>query len=156
MVNETTTKGSEKRQSVSRRETWVIVGCVGAATSVALGAIGAHMIEAWLTSQAQLEVGPVVDVTKRLATWETAARYQMYHSLGLIALGLTTTIRNSLRHAAGWTMLAGMLLFSGCLYGYVITDIKTLVHIVPFGGLCFILSWLLFACGFFIRDRDSD
>jgi uncharacterized membrane protein YgdD (TMEM256/DUF423 family) len=131
---------------------WVLIGCLSAAITVAMGAMAAHFLEGWFETNS---IEPE-EIAKRLSTWETAAKYQMYHSLGLIALGLTKTIRNSLRSVAGLAMLVGILLFSGSLYSYVIWEEKMLMPIVPIGGVCLILSWLLFACGFFVRDREED
>ncbi len=52
---------------------WIVIGAVSAALSVATGAFGAHALKARLTPD-------------MLTIFETGSRYQMYHSLGLIAL----------------------------------------------------------------------
>jgi len=83
-------------------------------------------------------------------------RYQMYHAIGLVLIGLTPVIRAKMRNVAASLMLIGMILFSGCLYGWVLFDIKPLVAVVPIGGVCLILSWLAFATGFVIRERSED
>ena len=106
-----------------------------------MGAFGAHGLEGWL------ETNWPEDWAKRLANWKTAATYQMYHSLGLIAVGLVASFSKRARilNLAGWMMLLGILLFSGMLYGWVFLDSRTMVMIVPLGGLCFIAGWILFA-----------
>ncbi len=131
-------------------ERWIIAGCGMAAFAVALGALGAHALESHLPDKFP------DDFAKRLGHWETAVRYQMYHAIGLILIGLTPVIRSKFRNVAGALMLAGTVLFSGCLYSWVLLDIKPLVHIVPIGGVCLILSWLAFATGFVIRERGED
>ncbi len=54
---------------------WVRLGAISAFLSVAAGAFGAHGLKDRLTPE-------------RLAVFETAARYQMYHALAMVAVGL--------------------------------------------------------------------
>lgn len=130
-------------------ERWIITGCGLAAFGVALGALGAHALEGWLPDRFE-------DAAKRLDHWETAVRYQMYHAIGIVLIGLTPVIRSGSRNLAGWLMLLGTILFSGCLFAWVLTDIKPLVTVVPIGGVCLIISWLVFAAGFVMRERGDD
>ncbi len=118
---------------------WIVTGCLLAAVAVGSGAIGAHLLEGWLTQKFP------EDFARRQELWETASRYLMYHSLGLILVGLSPLTSNRRRDIVGYVMLTGVFLFSGCLYGYVLTNVKPLVHIVPLGGFSMIISWLLFA-----------
>jgi uncharacterized membrane protein YgdD (TMEM256/DUF423 family) len=117
----------------SRRscQTLIAVGSLGAALAVAAGAFGAHMLKAVLDPP-------------MLAVFETAARYQMYHALGMIAVGLAgqgfgcpQVVR------AGWCFAAGILLFCGSLYGVSLLGIRWLGAVTPIGGLAFILGWSL-------------
>ena len=137
------------KQLTRSYDRWLFLGCIFAAVSVSLGAIGAHGIEGWLESQFE-------DHLKRLANWEVASRYMMYHALALVALGTTTGISRRIKMATGVFFIAGIILFCGCLYGYVITSNKTLVMLVPLGGLCFIVGWLCYASGYFFRDQLVD
>ncbi len=41
--------------------------------------------------------------------------------------------------------MLGMLLFSGGLFAFVLTDVRWLVHVVPLGGAAFLLGWLVLA-----------
>jgi len=104
-----------------------LLACVG----VLLGAFGAHGLRDQITPQ-------------MLATWNTAVTYQMWHALGLglIALqgGQSATLVWS-----GRLMTAGIVLFSGSLYLLVLSDIRILGIITPFGGLSFIAAWALLA-----------
>ena len=75
---------------------------------------------------------------QRLDNWEVAARYQMYHGLALIAVGLLASGRSRrLLHVAAAAFSAGVLIFSGCLYAYVLTGAKPWAMIVPVGGYFF-------------------
>ena len=88
------------------------------------------------------------ELAHRLANFDTAVRYQMYHALGLIALGmLMTSKRSRWFAAAGWLFLAGVAIFSGLLYALVFSGPKILGAIVPIGGLAMILGWLALAAG---------
>ena len=124
---------------------WIIVGSISAAIAVAMGAFGAHGLENWLNNSYPEDAG------KRLANWKTGATYQIYHSLGMIFIGVLTNFSSRKRtlNVAGMLMLAGILLFSGMLYAWVLTDHRTMVMIVPLGGLSFILGWVTLAIASF-------
>ena len=112
---------------------WIVLGAVNAFLSVAAGAFGAHALKARLP-------------TDLLAIFETGARYHMYHSLGLIAIGLVAQLRPSpLLSSAGWAMVAGIALFSGSLYALALTGVRVLGAITPLGGLGFLAGWALLA-----------
>ncbi len=139
-----------RTRSGSIGERWIIAGCGLAAIGVAFGALGAHALKDWLPEHFP------DDFAKRFDNWETAVRYQMYHALALIMIGLTTVVRSSFRNIAACFMLIGVLLFSGGLFGWVLFDVKPLVHAVPVGGIFLIISWIAFATGFIIRERTGD
>lgn len=105
-----------------------LLGLVG----VAAGAFGAHALEARLDAD-------MLDV------WETAAKYQMYHALALIAAGwLVGQTQSGWATAAGWAFFAGTLIFSGTLYVLALSGIKWLGAITPLGGTALIVGW--FCC----------
>ncbi len=112
---------------------FVTVGALSGAIAVMSGAFGAHAL--------QEVVAP-----ERLATFRTAAQYQLVHALGLVLVGiLTDRITSTLLNWSGWLFLVGTLLFSGSLYALVLLDASGLGAITPFGGLAFICAWLLLA-----------
>jgi uncharacterized membrane protein YgdD (TMEM256/DUF423 family) len=115
--------------------TFVALGAVLAAVAVGLGAFGAHGLKS-LVEQNKFSA-------KDLETFYTAVHYQMIHALGLILIGLLALSRPSMvLYAAGWTMFAGILGFSGFLYAYVATGNTVFAMLVPGGGLAFIVAWL--------------
>lgn len=98
--------------------------------SVAAGAFGAHALKARLSVES-------------LAVWETAARYQAYHALGLFLVAwLSSRDPNKLVGWAGWCFAGGILVFSGSLYALALTGFKKLGAVTPLGGLAFMLGWL--------------
>ena len=111
------------------------LGSILALLAVAAGAFGGHALKDSL--------GP-----DRLDVFKTAAQYQMYHSLALIAVGIAASRwQDGLINVAGWLFVAGIVLFSGSLYALAITDVKVLGAITPLGGLCFMAGWLCLALG---------
>ena len=117
----------------------LFIGCLLMAIAVATGALGAHGLES------RIDQWYPDDAAKRLTNWETAVRYQVYHAIGLIALGILWPPVQRQRSAIISAVLfaSGILLFSGCLYAWVLSDIKFLVHLVPIGGLSFIVGWCM-------------
>ena len=104
------------------------------ALAVLLGAFGAHGLKAKLTPE-------------MLAVYQTGVQYHMWHALGLAIVGVTALHwprLNALRWAGG-LMIVGIVLFSGSLYALALTNIKVFGAITPFGGLAFIVAWLVFA-----------
>ncbi len=105
------------------------LGAAVAGLAVAAGAFGAHALRARLSPE-------------ELLVFETAARYQMYHGLALIAAGLVADRwPGPLASAAGWCFLAGVLLFSGSLYGLTLSGVRMLGAVTPIGGLAFLAGW---------------
>ncbi len=113
----------------------VFLGGILAALAVGLGALGAHALKAQLTAE-------------QLATFQTAVQYQMYHAIGLVLVGLLGLYhRSRWLDAAGWSMLVGIILFSGLLYAWLATGRRFFVYPVPVGGVAFIVAWMLLAAG---------
>jgi uncharacterized membrane protein YgdD (TMEM256/DUF423 family) len=105
------------------------LGAGSAMIAVAAGAFGAHALRARLSSE-------------MLAVFETAARYQMYHALGLLAVAWAVprwpgpwAVR------AGWLFVAGTVLFSGSLYTLALSGIRWLGAVTPLGGVAFLAGW---------------
>ncbi|UAC47972.1 DUF423 domain-containing protein [Bacillus aquiflavi] len=111
---------------------FIIFGAVNAFLAVALGAFGAHGLEG--------KIEP-----KYLETWKTGVNYQMFHAVGLLVIGVIAGKLpvSSLISSSGWIMLLGIILFSGSLYVLSVTKITVLGAITPFGGVAFLIAWVL-------------
>lgn len=110
---------------------FLILGIVNGFLAVALGAFGAHGLEGKISERA-------------LHTWEKAVNYQMFHTMALLVTGLLTTKIDSVSMTwAGWLFFIGILLFSGSLYFYATTGITFLAMITPFGGISFLIGWII-------------
>lgn len=109
----------------------MVFAAASGATGVALGAFGAHGLKG--------SIEP-----RLLETFQTGVHYQLVHSLALfftvlltMQLGRSTTLDVSVV-----SFMAGILLFSGSLYGLALTEIRWFGPITPLGGLCFIAGWV--------------
>jgi uncharacterized membrane protein YgdD (TMEM256/DUF423 family) len=109
----------------------LFVGAINGFIAVALGAFGAHGLEGKLTE-------------KQLSTWEKAVDYQMFHTGAILAVGLLMAkIQTAGLTWAGWMFVAGIIIFSGSLYIYSTTGIRSFAMTTPIGGLCFLIGWVL-------------
>lgn len=112
---------------------WIVAAAVFGLTAVAAGAFGAHGLRG--------RVAP-----EQVASWQTAAHYQLVHAVALLALALHGAGGRSLG-AAPWLLAAGMALFSGSIYALVLGGPRWLGPVTPLGGLCLMAGWaaLVFA-----------
>ena len=114
---------------------FAILGALSGFIAVAAGAFGAHGLRQRLSPE-------------MLGVFETAARYQMYHALALIAVAWAATRwPGGGVYLSGWSFVVGTLLFSGSLYVLSLTGIRWLGAITPLGGAGFLLGWLSLAWG---------
>ena len=109
------------------------LGALSGLISVAAGAFGAHALRHRL-------------VPESLSVFETAARYQMYHALALLAAGWAASRwPGALPKWAGWCFVLGTILFSGSLYPLALTGARWLGAVTPLGGVAFMVGWLCLA-----------
>ncbi|MRH44015.1 DUF423 domain-containing protein [Aquibacillus halophilus] len=110
---------------------FLLLGVINGFLAVALGAFGTHGLEGKLTEKA-------------IKTWEKAVTYQMFHTIALLVTALLIGKFQATGFVtAGWFFLAGIILFSGSLYIYAPTGIKTFAMITPLGGLAFLIGWVI-------------
>ncbi|WP_339611758.1 DUF423 domain-containing protein [uncultured Planktosalinus sp.] len=114
----------------------VISGVIFAMLAVVLGAFGAHGLKSLLTIEA-------------LATFEVGVRYQMYHALALIFIGLSGKLPDTTTHTTALLFTLGILLFSGSIYllslqEALVFNASGIGFITPLGGACFIFGWCYF------------
>ena len=111
----------------------LIIGSLFAAFSVLLGAFGAHGLKNRLSIE-------------DLAIFETAVRYQMYHALGILLMGVASFyLTEKLVSIPAYFLILGIIIFSGSLFLLVFTNLRWFGAITPIGGLCLIIGWLLLA-----------
>ena len=104
-------------------------------TAVILGAFGAHSLKKLLDEG-------------QVAIFEIGVRYQFYHALLLLAIGLIPQIGERTKRVSAWLAVLGILFFSGSLYllsTSVVTGFtfRPIVFVTPFGGILLVVAWLL-------------
>ena len=119
---------------------WLFIAGLSGFLCVAIGAFAAHGLskvlepkEAWI---------------------ETGVKYQMFHTIAILAIGILQLCRESLvankmANFAACTWAYGILLFSGSLYALALGAGKFLVWVTPIGGTLFLIGWLCLAYGGF-------
>lgn len=131
---------------------WIVLGALSAALSVGLGAYHAHGLPKAL-AKGGLEPQKI---EQKLRDFEVGVRYEMFHALGIIAVGLLLHASPSrLFSAAGVAFLLGTLLFSGGLYLPVLLGIKLHWAIVPTGGMAYMVGWVLMALAAVRKPKPS-
>ena len=99
---------------------------------VAAGAFGAHGLTAHFAAHPDLE-----------ATFDTAAQYQLYHALALIAAAwIAERYPGRPARWSGYLFAAGIILFSGSLYLLSLFDLRIMGAVAPLGGLALLGGWL--------------
>lgn len=106
-----------------------------------LGAFGAHALKQVLS----------VD---QLITFETGVRYQMYHALFLIFIGLLPDLSEKTKNIIYYLIISGVIFFSGSIYllatnSMTSFDFKVIGFVTPIGGLLLILAWGVLLLNYF-------
>ena len=112
----------------------LLAGAILGALGVALGAFGAHALKNVLAQNGRLE------------TYELAVRYQFYHALALLLVGIL--MEKFTQPGMQWSsslILSGVFLFSGSLYLFALTNSKGFAMVTPIGGLFLLSGWIMLA-----------
>jgi len=117
-------------------KTFLILASTLGALTVMIGAFGAHALKAHLTKIGRIDV------------FETAVKYQFYHTIAIFLLGLLLLkVEHRFLHFSGYFFSAGILIFSGSLYMLCLTNVGKWGAVTPFGGLLLIAGWIMMAVG---------
>ena len=120
---------------------WLFIAGLSGFLCVAIGAFAAHGLSKVLEP-------------KELAWIETGVKYQMFHTIAILAIGILqlcseSLIANKIVNLAAGTCAYVILLFSGSLYALALGAGKFLVWVTPIGGTLFLIGWLCLAYGGF-------
>lgn len=123
------------------------IACLTLTCAVALGAFGAHGLKSRLSEEAYARYAPV---------WDTAATYQMYNALGLLAIAALWAFLSGPRVTPGiYCVMAGTVIFSVSLYTLVLTQTGWLGAITPIGGVAMMIGWILLATSTFQNSAQG-
>ena len=124
----------------------LILATVLGLTSVIIGAFGAHGLKEVLN-------------TEQLQTFEVGVRYQMYHALFLLFIGLIDKISEKTKSIIFYLVFVGVIFFSGSIYGLATNDLtgfdfSKIALITPIGGALLIASWAILLINF-LKYKDN-
>ena len=118
---------------------WLFIAALSGFLCVMIGAFAAHGLSKVLEP-------------KELAWIETGVKYQMFHTLAIMGIGIAQLCRESLvankmANVAAGSWVLGVLLFSGSLYALAHGVGQFLVWVTPVGGTLFLIGWFCLAYG---------
>jgi uncharacterized membrane protein YgdD (TMEM256/DUF423 family) len=125
---------------------FLVLGSFFGLTAVVLGAFGAHALKEMLNDEA-------------IASFETGVKYQMYHALLLLFLGVETKINLKTKKLLLYFIGMGIVLFSFSIYllatnAFTAFNFKQIALITPVGGTLLIIAWILMLIHFLKKDRN--
>ncbi|HTO15473.1 MAG TPA: DUF423 domain-containing protein [Edaphocola sp.] len=125
----------------------IVAAAIFGMLAVILGAFGAHALKEKLTPEL-------------LNTFETGVKYQMYHAITLLGLGILSIVHPSKwANRAALMFIIGILLFSGSIYALVAlkhsgsVGLSGLGIITPIGGMFLVLGWLMILLAAFEKKK---
>ncbi|MGB0894753.1 MAG: DUF423 domain-containing protein [Parashewanella sp.] len=115
------------------RSGFFILACISGFLATALGAFGSHGLK-------------TIASAEMINIYELSVQYHFYHTFALLAVAIAGNwVRSSWLDYSAYSFLAGIGLFSGSLYAYVLTGTHWLAMLTPLGGMCFLVGWSLLA-----------
>ena len=115
----------------------VAIGSILGFISVAFGAFAEHGLKSKITEE---EFRFVM----------TALRYNQFNSAVIIAIGLFILAKAGQNiipafSYSAYAFILGTILFSFSIYISVLTGIKSITYVTPFGGIMLMAAWLMLA-----------
>ena len=114
-------------------------------TAIILGAFGAHALKKYLTIE-------------ELGTFETGVKYQMYHALFLLFLGLNSFLEEKAKKTILLLVIFGVIFFSGSIFLLATKTIsglnfKPIGIVTPIGGTLLIGAWSIVFWKYFQQKK---
>jgi uncharacterized membrane protein YgdD (TMEM256/DUF423 family) len=121
----------------------ISTGAIFGMLAIILGAFGAHALKKVLSLE-------------QLSTFETGVKYQMYHALFLLFIGLSTLSKKA-KKSIYYLVVIGVIFFSGSIYllatnNLTSFDFKVIGFITPIGGLLLISAWAVLIINFLKKE----
>ena len=122
----------------------LVTAAIFGITAIILGAFGAHALKEVLSAE-------------QLQTFETGVKYQMYHALLLLFVGMYSGISAKTKKAVFWLVAVGVVCFSGSIYllstGAAANFNKIAGPVTPVGGTLLIIGWFVLLVDF-LRQKS--
>ena len=129
--------------AMNHRKTFLAAGLFGA-TGVGAGAFGAHGLAAQFAERGTAHA------------WESGSRYHLLHAIALLGIALWQMQPAAPARVTTWAArcwCAGIVLFSGSLYGIALGGPRWLGPVTPLGGVAFIAGWLCVAAAAWTKEK---
>jgi uncharacterized membrane protein YgdD (TMEM256/DUF423 family) len=130
-----------------KNKNWFVTAFILCGLAVTLGAFGAHGLKR-LVSPLQIE------------TFKTGVQYHFYHAFAIALAAIVSQYNDNQRiRRAMRLFLAGIVLFSGSLYGLTLVEVagmdgmRWLGIVTPIGGILFINGWFLMALSIYKMEK---
>ena len=126
----------------------IVFAAVFGMLAVIFGAFGAHGLKELLS-------------VEQLSAFETGVKYQMYHALMLLFVGMSQQVSYKSKKVILYLVTAGIILFSGSIYllstrEIVGVDVRSIGFITPIGGLLFISAWAILLASALAKNHKID
>ena len=123
----------------------IAVAAILGAVGIMLGAFGAHGLKERIPAES-------------IAVFETGVKYQMYHALFLLFVGISSLVSDKAKKTILALVVTGVLFFSGSIYFLACNslfsfDFKKIGIVTPIGGLLLIGAWLTLFLHFIKQKR---
>ncbi len=115
-----------------------LVAAISGFLMVAGGAFGAHFLDGTVPAQ-------------DYSAFSKGMRYGLVHAVAALLALLYFQQGLAIARYAGWTFIAGIVMFSGSLAVIGLTGSRALVYFTPLGGLAFLAGWAFLCAGFYQR-----
>ncbi|APD07576.1 hypothetical protein UJ101_02073 [Flavobacteriaceae bacterium UJ101] len=117
------------------KQVFLVIGGLYGMLSVIFGALGSHALK---------KVLPI----EKLDSFEIGVRYQMYHAIVLLFIGMFFNVTTLLEKLMGWFFVLGVFCFSFSIYALTFAEKfgyskSFLGPITPIGGFFMIMGWFL-------------
>ncbi len=130
----------------------VFIAAISGLVCFGIGAMGSHSLPKRLQDAGNSEI----EVQRKLTQCEIAVKYQMYHTLAILCIGLSPATGSRRTWGIACILfLAGICLFSGGLYSLVFFNAMGHWSIVPLGGVTLMAAWLLLGIGAVFPEKQS-
>jgi uncharacterized membrane protein YgdD (TMEM256/DUF423 family) len=94
---------------------------------------------------------------RALRSFSTAVEFQFFHGLGLIGIALVGLrgLGGRALWIAAWLLVLGIALFCGSIYATTFGAPIAVGRAAPYGGVSFMLGWLVFAASVWRGDSPA-
>ena len=126
----------------------IVFAAVFGILAVIFGAFGAHGLKELLS-------------VEQLSSFETGVKYQMYHALMLLFVGMSQQVSDKSKKVILYLVTAGIILFSGSIYllstrEILGVDVRSIGFVTPIGGLLFISAWAILLASALTKNHKID